>query len=371
MTNTIFEAISGQDYDGVKVALSKLENLNIKDKGDKGFTPFAWAITEGQPAMVEIIVQEYVKKNQTLLEEDKNQYSGTSLNIALLHDNIDLLNNLLKLGVKPNAEDPYKQTPLFLSIVENRTDYVKILLEHGANPNGITPSGEPLLSFAIDKQFFDIATTLLQNGANLAHTNTNHRTLMAKIRSNRGFLESLQNELNKRLRVPEHINALTIAEIANLPLSLIDPFTINNIQNILIEKVLQDRAEKVPQDTRQNLVKFLRSRIPLAFQNMHRITVVAEIFRTVTMPESIFVQGDSDLSQNLTLSTLLESHSPRHVIEMVLALATSGQCSNPFPVKCSTAVLDGYSSIIEALVASIRDSYNKLGYQLGYPKPSA
>ena len=85
---------------------------------------------------------------------------------AILNDNIDEMEEILKQGMPVNIQDNLGWTALHEAVVEQDFYMVKFLLDHGANPNIKENHGETALHKAAKNAFISILQLLLNHGAN-------------------------------------------------------------------------------------------------------------------------------------------------------------------------------------------------------------
>jgi len=73
---------------------------------------------------------------------------STALHWAVLHDNIELTNQLLDAGANAKAATRYNITPLSLACTNGNATIIERLLKAGADPNGTSEKGETMLMTA-------------------------------------------------------------------------------------------------------------------------------------------------------------------------------------------------------------------------------
>src|ERR1019366_1368818 len=73
---------------------------------------------------------------------------STALHWAVLHDNLELTNQLLGAGANAKAATRYNITPLSLACTNGNVAIIERLLKAGADPNGTSEKGETMLMTA-------------------------------------------------------------------------------------------------------------------------------------------------------------------------------------------------------------------------------
>jgi uncharacterized protein len=104
---------------------------------------------------------------QTKADVNATEADGTSaLHWAAYHDDVELIDMLLKAGAKPDSANDLGATPLWLAAQNGNKAAVKRLLDAGANPNLALLSGETPLMVASRGGYAEAAELLLAKGAN-------------------------------------------------------------------------------------------------------------------------------------------------------------------------------------------------------------
>ena len=76
--------------------------------------------------------------------------SGTLVNVAVRHDNIEMTKLLIKYGTRIDPPPILRfEITMFTAFRNNNLDMMKVLIENNASVNGKDSSGETLLSNAI------------------------------------------------------------------------------------------------------------------------------------------------------------------------------------------------------------------------------
>jgi uncharacterized protein len=89
----------------------------------------------------------------------------TLLHLAAWFDQPDILQRLIELGAKINAQDHVGYTPLYEAVRDGNPNCVEVLLKNGADVNIPCNNNSTALQTAIYYGFDDIANVLVSNGA--------------------------------------------------------------------------------------------------------------------------------------------------------------------------------------------------------------
>ncbi|WP_295419192.1 ankyrin repeat domain-containing protein [Sulfurovum sp.] len=125
---------------------------------------------------IQKIEEKDINRTITVEKEDENQskidlnkrdkYGRSELHIAVSHNNLLKIKQLLDTGAKVDAEDSFGRTPLHYAAFEGYVEIAKILLANGANINAIdkTKQWTPLF-FAYYNKHSDMVDLLIKKGA--------------------------------------------------------------------------------------------------------------------------------------------------------------------------------------------------------------
>jgi uncharacterized protein len=91
----------------------------------------------------------------------------TALHWAAYHDDLDLVNRLLKAGANVTATNRYGVTPLSLACVNGNAAIMARFLDAGANANASLPGGETMLMTAARTGKVDAVRVLMTHGADI------------------------------------------------------------------------------------------------------------------------------------------------------------------------------------------------------------
>ena len=104
-----------------------------------------------------------IKENNNIIEKSNNI---SEIHTAIISDNLEELEKLLKLGENPDILNKYGETPLYLSVDIENYDAMVILLEFGADCNIQKNDGNTALHLASEKKSDIYICALLSHGAN-------------------------------------------------------------------------------------------------------------------------------------------------------------------------------------------------------------
>ena len=154
--------------------------------------------------------------SQTKNDSDNNKKLENSKNYSLIHkavisDNLEELENLLKIGENPDISDKEGITPLYLSVDIENYDAMIILLEFGADCNIQKYDGNTPLHLATEKKNDIYICALLSHGANpniinkanlqtplhIAIINKINEYVLNKFKENNGDIYNIKDKFNK------------------------------------------------------------------------------------------------------------------------------------------------------------------------------
>lgn len=124
------------------------------------------------PTLADAILQEDIDTVQQLLRygEEVNQideYGFTPLIEAAIVDNIELSALLLNQGANPNNQDVTGGTPLQWAVENNNPALCRLLLQYHANPNAYNFAGQPILVKPMLRQQSELRQLLVAAGADV------------------------------------------------------------------------------------------------------------------------------------------------------------------------------------------------------------
>lgn len=183
----VFDALLNYDFDfstndedgrNLLIIASEQENLyylnyiltkdiSVDHKENDRDTAFSVsAATYNLPAM-KLLIQNGAKD----LDSHANNTS-VPLNVAVAHQDVELVEMMLKRGADPNHqyEAFYREFPLQIAVEKGFPDIVALLLKHKADPNKLTCYGETALYLAQQKHEFAIDNDSKTNQAKIIAT---------------------------------------------------------------------------------------------------------------------------------------------------------------------------------------------------------
>jgi len=190
--NSLFEAVEKNDFEQLKLLISKGADLKLRDQkdmtllhraaeqgrlhiadfliknsasvnarsGEYGMTPLHLAAREGHVNVVELLID-------TGAQINVHSTSGhTPLRRAVDGGQIDVVRLLISKGADIEAKDNWDVTPLFSAVHNNYLEIVKLLLDRGANVDVRTkPERDTALHRAAKKGYLEVAKLLIKAGA--------------------------------------------------------------------------------------------------------------------------------------------------------------------------------------------------------------
>lgn len=117
---------------------------------------------------------------------------NTSLNHAVINNNFNMAELLLKYKANPNIKNRRGNTPLSIAVKKDNYNMVKLLLKYDANPNIQDKKGISPILFAVNNEYYDIAKLLIKRGKTDININ---KTILHKavIENNKTMIKFLLN----------------------------------------------------------------------------------------------------------------------------------------------------------------------------------
>lgn len=137
----LFLAIEQQDLDTVD-RIGKAQPALLSQTNDFGMTPVLYAVFRHQAAILSHLLSQ-----GATMSVPGNQ--ATPLMVAILEDQVDSTEVLLKHGAPVNQADRFGATPLMYAARAANPDLVHLLLTHQADPNVRDIEGETVLIYAV------------------------------------------------------------------------------------------------------------------------------------------------------------------------------------------------------------------------------
>ena len=152
--------------------------------------------------------QQNVNITNNIIENSK---TNSQIHNAIISDNLEELENLLKLGENPDILNRAGETPLYVSVDIENYDAMIILLEFGADCNIQKIDGNTALHLATEKKSDLYICALLSHGANpniinktnlqtplhIAIINKINEYVLNKFKENNGDIYNIKDKFNK------------------------------------------------------------------------------------------------------------------------------------------------------------------------------
>ena len=158
LNRALLDAAYGGSAKKVKELLQKGADINTKN--EFGSTPFRLAVVGDNVNVVELFLKLGQDPNR---ESDKAIPDGTPLMSAAANGNVKLLKLLLRYGAKPDYPTSGKATALMSAI--GHTEIFEILINHGANIHARDNYGRTVLIWAALHCTEEVVTLLCKIGA--------------------------------------------------------------------------------------------------------------------------------------------------------------------------------------------------------------
>lgn len=97
-----------------------------------------------------------------------DEYGFTPLIEAAIVDNLQIANQLLEAGARPNVRDVTGGTALHWAAENNNQVLCELLLQKGADPNAVSLAGQPVLVMPILRHQLSLRQCLIKGGASLS-----------------------------------------------------------------------------------------------------------------------------------------------------------------------------------------------------------
>ena len=159
LNSELLDASYGGSMEEVKRLL--LMGADINTKNEFGSTPFKLAVVNNNVNVVELFLQLGQDPNKESVDETVS--GGTPLMSAAANGNIELVKLLLKFGAKPDYPTSGRHTALMSAT--GHTEIFKILVNHGANIHARDNYGRTVLIWAALHGTEEVVALLCEMGA--------------------------------------------------------------------------------------------------------------------------------------------------------------------------------------------------------------
>ena len=155
--------------------------LKERLKSDYAFTEYAslWAVETWALALDIIsVLEDESFLLETVNQSSENEQLQKSLFFSSLINNVDLIDDLIKLGVNLDYRDKKKRTPLIYAVISGNFEVVNKLLALGAKTELKDETGYTALHWAVMLGEEEIVELLLEFDAAINVPNVNHNTVL-------------------------------------------------------------------------------------------------------------------------------------------------------------------------------------------------
>jgi len=139
-----------------------------RDNDDKGNTALIYAIKEGHPSIVKLLIDHGAEINEIY------DNGNSPMKSAIQCESLPIIELLINNGANIHLKDSYDDTPLVYAIrlTKDKTeDIVRLLIHHHAKLNEEDVYNKTPLIYAIDTNSLPVIKLLVEHGANINHEN--------------------------------------------------------------------------------------------------------------------------------------------------------------------------------------------------------
>ncbi len=149
---TLFDALKKKDLEKIRNLLNEWDifDINPNIQYETGRTPLVYAVLKNNKQLVDLLLRQGANPN--IAGKD----GITPLMYAVLKSKEELADLLLQHGANLNITDKDGVTPLMYAVLKNNKQLVDFLLQHGANPDIATKVGDTAVSMAASHGYQDI-----------------------------------------------------------------------------------------------------------------------------------------------------------------------------------------------------------------------
>ncbi|XP_051172785.1 putative ankyrin repeat protein RF_0381 [Leptopilina boulardi] len=199
----ICEALNNDNMQVVKLLLQNGANVNVTRNSTEN-SPLHLAIIKNNIEILQLLLEKNVRLNVV------NKEKKTPLHIAIDQQNEEFVKLLLDKGADTEFKDKFNYTPLHMAIKNGNLKIIQHLINHKADINSFREN-ETALHFAVKNNRSDIVKLLLKNDVIKINSTSYYSLLfLAVSQCNHKILLLLlehQNENENEMNVDEKINS--------------------------------------------------------------------------------------------------------------------------------------------------------------------
>jgi uncharacterized protein len=157
---TVVSAAKAGDSGTALALISQKADVNAPE--DDGTTALQWAVYHNDVPVIDALLKAGAKANTI------NQYGSSPLAEAAITGNVEVIGKLLKAGADPDAANADGQTPLMVIARTSNVPAAEELVRHGAKVNALEQwHGQTALMWAAAEKQAQMVRFLIKHGANV------------------------------------------------------------------------------------------------------------------------------------------------------------------------------------------------------------
>ncbi|MFC1842466.1 ankyrin repeat domain-containing protein [Candidatus Dependentiae bacterium] len=158
---------------------SLITKESVNKKNNKGKTPLILAFENQKNFKIIRLLFKHGARNDNLADY-KTQYGDKLLHVAVMQNNLDKVNYLIKVGCNVNEKNKMNETPLLClrsnhGIIQNKIKICELLILNGAQINQKI-GNFPLMHYAIGQNNSALTKKLIELGADINYDDLNYIT---------------------------------------------------------------------------------------------------------------------------------------------------------------------------------------------------
>lgn len=145
-----------------------IDKVDVNAKNADGDTPLHYVTAAGTNDIFDLLITQ-----KGLILDQKNNDGLTPIHIAIVKENVTLINKLIDAGVDINKGDDNTDFPIVYAVMKGLVDIYNLLVERGARLDVLKDTDHPFLNSALSKGQILMARKLILDGmdVNLADEN--------------------------------------------------------------------------------------------------------------------------------------------------------------------------------------------------------